>query len=191
MKKGLIIAAAMILAVCLGIGGTLAYLFVKTETVTNTFSPSDITLALVETNVDGDSNLANEYQMIPKVDIPKDPKVSASADIDYYVFVEVEKVNSPDTYLTYSISNQWALLKSEGNVDVYYKAVDKGVALNEVSVLTDNKVTTREEITKEQMKALKDSGNYPKLIFTAYAIQQDGFADAAAAWPVAKAQQNP
>lgn len=182
MKKGLIIAAAMILAVCLGVGGTLAYLFVTSGPVVNTFSPSNITLDLKETTTD--------YQMIPGKDIAKDPKVTASADVPFYVFVKVDKTTAPDadTYLEYTISSEWTPL--EGVTGVYYKSVDsaKGGALTDVPVLTNNKVTTREEITKEQMKALKDSGNYPKLTFTAYAIQKDGFDTAAAAWTQLKTQ---
>lgn len=191
MKKGLIIAAAMILAVCLGVGGTLAYLFVKTSTVTNTFSPSDITLTLVETNVDGDSNLANEYQMVPGKDIVKDPKVSANGNLPYYVFVKVDKVNNPDTYLDYTINtgaNAWTAVPGVANV--YYIAVDGG-ELAATSVLTGDKVTTKDEITKTQMEALKTSGALPKLIFTAYAVQKDGFDTIKAAWEVALAQQNP
>ena len=48
MKKGLIFVLAMVLAVCVGIGGTLAYLFVQTESVVNTFAYGDINIELKE-----------------------------------------------------------------------------------------------------------------------------------------------
>ena len=178
MKKGLIIAAAMILAVCLGVGGTLAYLFVKTQTVTNTFSPSDITLKLEETT-------GSNYQMIPGKDISKNPKVSANGDLPYYVFVKVGKENAPDTYLEYTINSAWT--KLDGVDNVYYIAVNGG-ELAATSVLTGDKVTTKDEITKTQMEALKTSGDLPQLIFTAYAIQQAGFNTPAAAWTQLKTQ---
>ena len=178
MKKGLIIAAAMILAVCLGVGGTLAYLFVKTQTVTNTFSPSDITLDLKETE--------RTYQMIPGVEMPKDPKVSAKGDLPYYVFVKVDKVNNPDTYLDYAINtgaNAWTAVPGVENV--YYIAVNGG-ELAATSVLVGDKVTTKAGITKEQMNAI--GNNKPQLIFTAYAIQQAGFNTPEAAWAQLKTQ---
>lgn len=169
MKKGLIIAAAMILAVCLGVGGTLAYLFVKTNTVTNTFTPSDITLELKETE--------RTYQMIPGVEMPKDPKVTASGDIDFYVFVKVDKVNNPDTYLDYSIittgEKGWKVLETGANYVVYYQEVAANATFKDVSILTGDKVTTKAGITKEQMNSI--GNNKPQLIFTAYAIQKAGF----------------
>ena len=174
MKKGLIIVAAMILAVCLGVGGTLAYLFVKTNTVTNTFTPSDITLELKETE--------RTYQMIPGVEMPKDPKVTASGDIDFYVFVKVDKVNNPDTYLDYSIittgEKGWKVLETGADYVVYYQEVAANATFKDVSILTGDNVTTKAGITKEQMNAI--GNNEPQLIFTAYAIQKAGFTPATA-----------
>lgn len=174
MKKGLIIAAAMILAVCLGVGGTLAYLFVTTQTVTNTFTPSDIALTLEETT--------NDYKMIPGEIIKKDPKVTVTADIDSYVFVKIVKSANYDTYLDeYLVDSGWTQLS--GVAGVYYREVAKDVAKNGVSfyVLKDNEVAVNDSVTKEQMAAIKTS-NQPTLTFTAYAIQKDGFDTPAAAW---------
>ena len=183
MKKGLIIAAAMILAVCLGVGGTLAYLFVKTETVTNTFAPSNITLELEET-------VSNQFQMIPSVEMKKDPKVTASGDIDFYVFVKVDKVNNPDTYLDYSIitteEKGWEVLETGTNYVVYYQEVAANATFEDVSILTGDKVTTKSTITKGDMAKFYNSdgtpneATFPKLIFTAYAIQKAGFTPATA-----------
>ena len=178
MKKGLIIAAAMILAVCLGVGGTLAYLFVKTETVTNTFSPSNITLDLEESE--------NTYKMIPGVTMPKDPKVTASGDVAFYVFVKVDKANNPDTYLDYSIADGWTALT--GVDGVYYQEVAANATFKDVSILTGDKVTTKSTITKGDMAKFYNSdgtpneATFPKLIFTAYAIQKAGFNTVQAAW---------
>lgn len=190
MKKGLIIAAAMILAVCLGVGGTLAYLFVKTETVTNTFSPSHIELKLEETT-------GKDYHMIPGVEMGKDPKVTAFSDVACYVFVKVEKKNNPDLYLEYTIDSFWKELDAINYPGVYYKELAAGQVINEWPILVDDKVTTRASVTKDQLAGLyedvgvPDEDKCPQLIFTAYAIQKDGFADAKTAWPYALAQQNP
>lgn len=180
MKKGLIIAAAMVLAVCLGVGGTLAYLFVNTPTVTNTFSPSNIDLTLTETTKD--------YKMIPGKDIAKDPEVTVTTDVESYVFVKIEKSENYGTYLEdYVVAEGWTQLTSGSNV--YYRTVSATEATGGKSfeVLAGNKVTVKSEVTKSNMNALYNgtavnTAACPTLIFTAYAIQQLGFADANEAW---------
>ena len=113
-KKALLISLiALAMALCMFAGATIAYLFVVSQDVVNTFAPSNIELTLVESDsadTDTDAN-KNEYQMIPGATITKDPKVSASADIAYYVFVKVEKSANVDTFLQYSINNaEWTAL---------------------------------------------------------------------------------
>ena len=48
-------------------------------------------------------------------------------------------------------------------------------------VLNGNKVTVSNSLTKEDITNITQ----PKLTFTAYAVQKDGMADAAAAWAAA------
>lgn len=188
-KKALLISLiALAMALCMFAGATIAYLFVVSQDVVNTFSPSNITLELEEDDADNDSDAnKNEYQMIPGATITKDPKVSASADIAYYVFVKVVKGNEFDKYMTYDIADGWIPLP---NVDgVYYRAVDANGELNDVPVIKDNKVSVSTDVTKEQMTELKNSGKYPTLTFTAYAIQQEGFGNnVAKAWNEVKAK---
>jgi hypothetical protein len=180
MKKGLIIAAAMILAVCLGVGGTLAYLFVTTRTVTNTFSPSNIALDLTETT--------NNYKMIPGEKIAKDPKVTVTTDVESYVFVKIEKSQNYGTYLEdYVVATGWTQLTTGSNI--YYRTVTATEAISGKSfeVLKDNEVAVKKEVTKDNMNALYNgtavnTAACPTLIFTAYAIQKAGFDTAAAAW---------
>ena len=189
MKKGLIIAAAMILAVCLGVGGTLAYLFVTSGPITNTFSPSNIALDLSETT--------NNYKMIPGEEIAKDPKVTVTTDVASYVFVKIDKSSNYDDYLVqYVVATGWTPLA--GVNGVYYRAVDEAEATagKTFEVLQGNKVTVKSDVTKSNMNALYNgtavnTAACPTLTFTAYAIQQAGFDNAADAWPVALAQQNP
>ena len=188
-KHALLISVlAVMMALCTVVGATLAYLFVQTKPVVNTFSPSNIGLTLTETN--------QPYKMVPGVDIAKDPKVTVTNDVDCYVFVKVEESANFGTYMTYKIANGWT--KGDGTEipsNVYYRTVGANDATKEFAVLLDNKVTVPETVTKTDMDKLYTNGTVntnaqPTLTFTAYAIQQDGFATAEAAWPYALAQSN-
>lgn len=170
--KALVAVLSVILVMCLTVAGTLAYLQMKTESVVNTFSPSNIDLTLTETD--------KAYKMVPGVDIDKDPKVTVTADIPCYVFLKVEKSANFDTYMTYQLAEGWNELP---DIDgVFYREVtaDGG----EFGVLAGNKVTVPNTVTKTEMNALynddgtvKDEAELPKLTFTAYAIQKNGFED--------------
>lgn len=193
-KKALLISLiALAMALCMFAGATIAYLFVISQDVVNTFAPSNIELTLVESDsadTDTDAN-KNEYQMIPGATIAKDPKVSASADIAYYVFVKVEKSSNVDTFLEYSINtDEWTALT---DVDgVYYKAVAAGTDLTDVSVISGDTVTVKSDVTKDMMNAFDtdkdgtlsatEKAALPKLAFKAYAIQQQGFDTVKDAW---------
>lgn len=181
-----VVAALMVL--CTFAGATLAYLFTKTEPVVNTFTPSDITLNLVETPTAGGSQTANAYQMVPGTTITKDPKVTAFADVDYYVFVKIDKSENFSSFMEYEVADGWTALV--GVTDVYYKAVAANTNLTNVSVLKDDEITVKDTVTKSNMNALT-SATYPTLTFTAYAVQQAGFDSVAAAWQVAYQQANP
>lgn len=177
------------MVLCTVAGATLAYLFVKSETVKNTFTPTDITLELEETT-------GNTYQMIPGVELDKNPKVTASASegVAYYVYVKIEETADFATYMEYSVASTWSPLvdaNNDGIADngVYYKGMAAGEKLEGVSVLAGDKVTVKSDVTKAMMDTLT-SGSEPKLTITAYAIQQAGFDDAVAAWPYAYAQSN-
>ena len=189
-KHALLISVlAVMMALCTIAGATLAYLFVKTDPVVNTFSPSNIELTLIE-------NTGNTYQMIPGTVYAKDPKVTVTADLNCYVFVKVEKSTGFDTYMTCSVNvgdTAWKLVP--GQTNVYYRLVTAAEASDGESfyVLTGNStypngiVTINNSVTKDVLKTLTSN---PTLTFTAYAIQQDGFASAEAAWPYALAQSN-
>ena len=186
----LISVLAILMALCTIVGATIAYLFVDTDPVVNTFSPSNIGLTLIETT-------GNDYKMIPGETISKDPKVTVTNDVDCYVFVKVDKSNNFDTYMTYKIADGWT--QGDGtNIpsNVYYRTVGAADATKAFDVLSDNKVTVPNTVTKDDMNVLYDddgnviTANKPTLTFTAYAIQTAGFDDAADAWPYALAQSN-
>lgn len=182
-RKALLISLiALAMALCMFAGATIAYLFVKTNTVTNTFSPSNIGLTLLETK--------NNFKMVPGEEIEKDPIVTVTNDVDCYVFVKVEKSSNYGTYLAdYIIAAGWNELTSAAgtNYKVYYRTVGANDTTKAFDVLAGNKVKVLTSVTKEQMEAIKTS-NQPTLSFTAYAIQTAGFDTAAAAWPTARDQ---
>ena len=187
--KALVAVLSVVLIVCLSVAGTLAYLKVTTAPVTNTFAPSNIDLTLTET--------PNTYKMVPGVDIPKDPKVTVTADIDCYVFVKVEESANFNTYMTYAIAGDWIPLDKTNHPGVYYREVSADVAKNGEAfyVLAGNKVAVPNTVTKNQMDELYTNGAVnttaqPKLTFTAYAIQKAGFEGKIAdAWAAAQSQQ--
>lgn len=175
-KRILLAAVAALLLVAVSVGGTLAWLVDKSDTVTNTFTPSDISITLTESQ---DLDL----KMVPGATIAKDPKVTVKAGSeDCWLFVKVEKSNLDD-FITYEVdTTTWT--KLEGVTDiVYYREVTANATENQVfDVLKDNQVTVKYTVTKAMMEALKaEDAIQPSLTFTAYAIQQEGFT-AAEAW---------
>ena len=191
-KKGLVIAASVMLVLCLAVGGTLAWLSAETGPVVNTFTYGDINITLDEADADNstadkDRDQANSYKMIPGNKITKDPKVTVEANSEAcYLFVKVEKNSTYDTYLeNYAVSSEWTPL--DGVAGVYYRTVNADIAKGGVSyyVLNDNTVTVKTSVTKAQMENLNNGTAAPTLTFTAYAVQSDNVADAATAWKIA------
>ena len=186
-KKLAVMLASLALVLCTVIGGTLAWLVTETAPVVNTFTYGDINITLQETdtNKDGDNDPnTNTYPMVPSHTITKDPKVTFMANSeDAWLFVNLEKTANFDDFMTYEIADGWTKLD---NVDgVYYREVSKAEQDAEFTVIKDNTVTVKGEVTKEMLNAL-DSGankNYPKLTVTAYAVQRDNnIATATDAW---------
>ena len=161
-KKGLALVLALTLLIVCVVAGTLAWLTAKSDVVTNTFTTSDIKVELKETT-------GTEYKMIPGYTITKDPKATVlSGSEKCYLFVKLEKSTNFDTYLKYDIADGWNAL--EGVNGVYYRVVDD---TNEFgtpySVLKDDQVTVKGEVTKEMMETAEQ--NKPTLTITAYASQ--------------------
>ena len=186
-KKLAVMLASLALVLCTVIGGTLAWLVTETNPVVNTFTYGDINITLHETdtNKDGDNDPnTNTYPMVPGHTIAKDPKVTFKAGSeDAWLFVKLEKVNDFDDFMTYEIASGWTAL--QGVDGVYYREVSKAEQDAEFTVIKDNIVTVKGEVTKEMLNALDANGasNYPKLTVTAYAVQRDSnIATAADAW---------
>ena len=182
-SKMFVMMLALVLVFGCAVGGTIAWLTAKTDPVVNTFTYGDINIELTETKP------ANrQAKIIPGVDIEKDPKVTVKAGSEAcWLFV---KVDEEGTFVagkvTYSVADGWTKLTGVTGVDnVYYREVSAVTADTEFGILTDNKVTVSEDLTKEDIKDL--TSTQPKLTFTAYAVQKDGMDTAAAAWAAANA----
>lgn len=174
MKKKVIISVlAMALVLCLGIGGTLAWLQAKTEPLVNTFTYGDINITLTETT-------GTQYKMIPGGTITKDPKVTVKADSEAsWLFVKIEKSSNFDSFMSFTVADGWTKLDSVDGV--YYREVSTSTADQNFAVLKDNKISVPNTVTKE---ALKDASGLT-LTFTAYAVQSDNVDTAAEAWAIA------
>ena len=171
-SKTLALLLALVLALGVAAGGTIAWLVAQSGSVINTFTYGDINIDLGETT-------GNTYKIIPGVDIKKDPKVTVKADSEAcWLFVKVVEAGTfVSGKVTYAIADGWTALP--GETGVYYREVAAVTADTDFNVLKDNQITVSEDLTKAEVNGIK---NQPTLTFTAYAVQKDGIADAAAAW---------
>ena len=195
-KKLLITIACLSVILCTLVTGTIAWLTAETTTITNTFTPSNISISLTETT-------GGEYKMVPGTTIKKDPVVTVAANSEAcWLFVKVEEKlgawvgNSAEfsNYLTYSVitgSDGWTQLMDNNNNPVsgiYYREVGAFTTAQEFHVLVDDKITVSPSVTKGMMDMLYNQDGsvkeavLPTLTFTAYACQREGFDSAAAAW---------
>lgn len=184
-------AFAALLAVTLlvgsAIGGTLAWLTSKSDSLVNTFTIGNVAITLEETT-------GNDYKVTPGVPVAKDPKVTVTAGSEAcWVFVEIQESENWSDGLTYEPAAGWTPLTSEAGV--YYRDVASNPTQNQdfYVLAGDDKhpngiVKVDEDITSLDANT--------KLTFTAYAIQQEGFNDseksdsenAAAAWKAIEEQ---
>lgn len=161
-KKTWVSLVAVVLVLCCAVGGTLAWLTDKTGEVKNTFAPSGIKIELKETT-------GTQYKMVPGYTIEKDPaaKVLAGSE-ECWLFVKIEKSANFDQYLTYAPATGWELVTGETNV--YARKVTTADFDTAFSVLRNDQVTVKSDVTEVMMEGL-NTANYPTLTITAYATQ--------------------
>ena len=197
--KPLALILALVLTIGGVIGGTVAWLIATPDPVINTFTYGDINIALDETDtgLDGDNNdNTNEYEMIPGEKITKDPVITVKAGSEgMYLFVKLEKSANFDTFMEYTMAENWNPLS--GVDGVYYRWITAAAVADEdmeIHVISNDTVTVKESVTKEMLNALDAPGTtatYPTLTVTAYAVQEAGNATAADAWAKVTANANP
>lgn len=185
-----LIAMLLVMALLVGgaVGGTLAWLLDKTDTITNTFTDSDINITLEESKGDATSVTSDtsdhEFQMIPGHTIDKDPKVTVKANSEMcYLFVKIDESTTPDLdhYITYAIAGGWTEYQNEDeNGDtVIYRIVNESesdqpfdiIGYNNGSDFVVNKVLVNSSVTKADMDSIDEGAVKPTLSFTAYACQ--------------------
>ena len=185
-KKTLALVLSFVLVIALTIVGTIAYLTSTPGAVTNTFTVGKVEITLDETDVDlygvkdGESRVkTNDYKLIPGHTYVKDPTVHVQPGSEKcYVFVKVvDSIAAIED--TTKIADQitakgWTALSGVDNV--YYKVQDE--------VAADATAVDLVVFENFKVKGDADVSSYAgkTVVVTAYAIQFDGFDDAAAAW---------
>ena len=190
-KSVLLIGALALIFVCTA-GGTLAWMFDKTDPITNTFVVGDISITLTESDTDGDGDdKTNSYSFETAGEdgnqfaISKDAVVTVAKDSeDCWLFVKVEEAGSFSALLEYEMAGGWTKLEladaPEGTTVWYLKAQD--ISQDKAfDILKDKKIYVKSDVSQEQLDALEEE-DYPALTFSAYAIQIEEMDTAAEAW---------
>lgn len=192
MKKKIALLMAVVMMFGMTVAGTLAWLIAEPQTVTNTFTVGEIEIELKETfntDKDGDGeNDAWEAQLIPGTVHAKDPSVAViePTNVDSWLFVQLDKVNNPDTYLTYTLNLEgWTEVPGETNA--WYREVPKAQIGTAWYLLTGNTVTVKDTLTEDGMP---NANALPQLVFKACAVQKDN-RTVEQAWAIADPLLNP
>lgn len=199
-SKTFVVMLALVLALGCAVGGTIAWLTAQTGEVKNTFTYGNINIELYEHKYDAATNTltaettktgVEDYKIVPGKNLPKDPTVKVVGGSEAcYLFVKVEATGTFATGVNYAIREEgWA--KGDGNgipANVYYREVPAATTDTVFYMLTGDTanpngvVTVSENLTKAEINAIAEANKTPTLSFTAYAIQQEGFANAKDAW---------
>ena len=207
-KKAILAVMCAIVLVLVSVMGTMAYL-TSSDEVTNTFTVGNVKITLDEAKTDENGNgtlvegaervKANSYKLLPGHTYAKDPMVTVLKDsessyvkmtVTFTKAAELDAIFAPNGADMTSIFNgydstNWIAkditkdtAKNTRTYEFWYKeavAAPKGdVALD---ALFDS-ITVPGSITNEQLATIKDM----TITVNAYAIQADGFKDAADAW---------
>lgn len=157
-KKIVIILLALVLVIGGLIGGTVALLLDRTDSVVNTFTTSNISIELSESK-----NL--NLKMVPGHTLTKDPEVTVKANSEpCYLFVKLDESTDFDEFLDYTIAGGWTELADTDGV--WYRVVNTSTSDQSFDVLADNKVIVLSTVTKDMMAQTP-----PTLTVTAYASQ--------------------
>jgi len=180
--KALALALCAVLLVVSTVFVTMAYL-TSEDSVTNTFTVGKVTITLDEADVDlmgvkdGDARVkANKYKLIPGHTYIKDPTIHVAGDSENcWLFVKVENglkdIIDAKTIEDQLVDNGWYLVDDETNIYAYEDIAT--AKIKDYKVFDDFKLKGSADVSLYENA---------KIVVTAYAIQADGFATAAAAW---------
>lgn len=187
--KAIVLALCAVLLVAASVLATLAFLK-STDSVTNTFTVGNVKITLDEAKASEYGDVAdatvrvkgNQYKLIPGHKYAKDPTVHLEAGSEEsYIFVHVEngladiEAAGETTIAAQITGNGWAAL--EGEDGVYYKQVEANVNAEDYLVFGSFTLADNADVASYAKAEIK---------VTAYAIQADGFANAAEAWKNAR-----
>lgn len=186
--KALMLVLCAVLLVTASVLGTMAYL-TSTDQVVNTFTVGKVAITLDEAKVNADGTAVtpaervkeNAYHLLPGHGYTKDPTVHVQANSeDSFIFVKVENgiANYEDspTIAEQIAARGWTPLTGVANV--YYKAYTKRAEITDLPVFGNFTIANHADAADSWNNFSAET----KVTVTAYAVQQDGFASAVAAW---------
>ncbi len=201
-RKALLLSLCAVLLVVASIMGTMAYL-TSSDTVTNTFTVGKVEIKLDETDVTnptGPRVQANSYKLLPGLTYTKDPTVTVKTGSEpSYVKMTVTFTKAAELDAIFALnggadmtsifngydSTNWIdkgnTENTNANTRTYEFWYKNTVAAPTADVILDalfDSITVPGTITKEQLKTIDGM----TITVNAYAIQADGFKDAADAW---------
>ena len=205
-KKTLLMLACAVMLVLVSVMGTMAYL-TSTDEVVNTFTVGNVQIKLDEAKANTDGSLvpnadrvkANSYKLLPGHTYAKDPMVTVlkgsessyvKMTVTFTKAAELDAIFAPTGADMTSIFNgydstNWIYkgnTKDEkANTRTYEFWYKDTVAAPTADVALDalfDSITVPGTITNEQLATIENM----TITVNAYAIQADGFANAAAAW---------
>lgn len=166
LRKILPVLALVLVVAIASVGGTIAWLTATSDTVTNTFTTSDITIELTETTT-------GPYKIVPGATVDKDPTATVKSGSEKcYLYVKITNnlLIGNATVATYDITTDWILVGESGNTKLYrYKEiVDASTGDVEKDVFTHVSYDST-AITKDNIAQLKNK----TIELQAYAHQSD------------------
>lgn len=204
-KSTILIVVAMLLVAVISVTATIAYLKSQTDIVENTFAVGNVKITLDEADVDDsspekDRDIKNIYHLVPGREYVKDPTVHVAANSeDAYLFVKVVIADGFDALLDGNsitqqmTANGWVALDGHAGVYVYTGGQNgdstdaNGFTVKagkDYKVFESFKLKSEIGTEAEDDNELLTSAATPIKI-RAYAIQAEGFTNAAAAYATA------
>lgn len=188
-RKVLTLALCAVLLVVASVGVTVAYLTSTSDVATNTFTVGNVTITLDEAKVNVYGNevenagrvTENTYKLLPGHEYTKDPVVHvAQGSEECYLFVKVvdgiAAIEADTTVAAQMAAKGWTKVDGTDNVYAYGTKVDARNAAQNITVFEKFTVKTGADVAAYNGKTIT---------VQAYAVQADGFNNAAAAYAAA------
>ena len=163
---------------------TLSWLFTTSEEVVNSFEGGDIAVALDEAKVNEkgvalpneDRVTENEYKFVAGSELDKDPTPRViKGSVNAYIFICVSNAHADVFSLNIDTEN-WLKVasKDDKTLYVYKEKVDAENADEDITLAPIfTKVKVSEDLTLDELKALKQEAQKQFIKAQVYAIQAD------------------